>query len=166
MMDFTSMPPVSGAMLSVAIYAALAVLVSGPMVGERMIARSGWAERCPELVAAAARQEADPPPLPGVDCGSLMGLVAPELRALCNPVDQMVGEVGRQQRELQTRRMHYASAGASSRCDCATGVALETNRTAFAMHAGSLRLITPQGLQALDSGLERALSGPICAARE
>jgi hypothetical protein len=165
MIDLQSFPATGGALLAVAIYGGVSLFITGPIVGERMIMKSEWPSRCSALVVAEAQQRAAPPPIASVDCDTVIGILMPELRALCEPVDQIAGDIERQQRNIEAQRLSYATKDTVSRCDCAAGLTLEENRTGLALHAGSLRLITPHGVKTLNSRLESALGAPLCAAK-
>ena len=94
----------------------MSLFITGPIVGERMILKSEWPSRCSALVVAEAQQRAAPPPMASVDCDTVIGILMPELRALCEPVDQITGELQRQQRNIESQRLSYATKDKVSRC--------------------------------------------------
>ena len=173
--DAQSMPATGGTFMAAALYAAVSLFITGPVVGERMIIKSGWAAHCPALIERnVAVSEAPDMPMPELGCDAIFGWFGPDGQEYCdrhgdyidaNPLSRMIDDAARQKRALQAMRYDHATAGATSRCDCAASVALEENRTGLALYAGSLRLIAPHGVKTLQSGVERALTNPICAAK-
>jgi hypothetical protein len=165
MIDLQSFPNMGGAFLAMTIYGAASLFITGPIVGERMILKSEWHSRCPKLVLTDIQKSVAPQPLAAVNCDAVIGILMPEMRALCGPVDQITGDIERQRRSFESNRMANATKDTVSRCDCAAGLVLEASRTDLALHVGSLRLITPHDVKTLNSQLENALVAPLCAAK-
>lgn len=173
--DSQSIPAAGGMVMAAALYAGAAYFIAGPVVGERLIEKSGWSDRCPRVIAQAAQRSAPTAPaMPKLDCSMIFGWFGPEGRAFCetngawfsdNPLSTVIEGLEEQARQEVQRHLRDATSGAASRCDCAASLALESSRTDFALHAGSLRLLTPHDVKTLDSALERALTAPLCAAK-
>lgn len=166
--------PIGGSvLLGLLAYAGVAIIITGPMIGNRMIERSGWYESCPAALRAEAEAATSPAQIiPRTDCQSLLGSFMPELGALCRqygnpdfggPMTAMMQEQERLRREAEGRRLNLAASRSADACSCAANVFLEEDRVAFALHAGSARLITPPEIDSLDSSLERALRGSSCS---
>ena len=166
--------PIGGSVLvGLLAYAGISAFITGPTIGARMIEKSSWYESCPAALRSEFAAQAEPGQvIPRMDCQSLLGSFMPELGALCReygnpdfggPVTGMMREQERLRREAQTRRLDHATAQSSNMCSCAANVLLEEDRTAFALHAGSARLITPPEVAALESSLVRSLRSPACA---
>lgn len=166
--DSSGLPLGGGLVLGLAAYAAASLFVTGQVIGERMIERSDWAEQCRALVRADIEaQQPAVPPVPEVDCekltGGFGGLFGVDMRAICKmPGVGDAFDAPRRLREAEAARISRAVAGAASRCDCAASLTLEEERIVFALHAGSVRLITPQPVKALEARLTRALHAPQC----
>lgn len=156
-------------------YAAVSAFVTGPMIGTRMIEQSGWHESCPAALRADIEAQVSPSqPIPRMDCQSMLGRFMPELGTFCRelgnpdfggPMTGAMREQERLRREAEERRLSAAASRSASACSCAANVFLEEDRIAFALHAGSARLITPPEITSLESSLGRALRGPSCTAR-
>ncbi|WP_306258395.1 hypothetical protein [Pararhizobium sp. IMCC21322] len=169
-------PPIgTGLFLTGAAYAAFSALVSGQVIGTRVIEKSNWMPRCEQALVLAAKQDAPTfqTPVPTPDCNSIMGMFAgPEGKQLCNIVgplfqNPLAGQIEKQNQELKdayNARLKNAAAHASSSCKCAVNVQLE-DRMPWALYAGSARLITPSKIRNLDAELFAALSSPVCAGR-
>lgn len=164
--------PIGGSLLLAGLaYAGLNLFVTGPLIGDRLIEKSGWYETCPAALHAEIQAQREPPPIiPRTDCQSLMGGIMPELGALCReygnpdfggPMSGMLREQERQRLEAEERRMNLAAAKSEDACTCAANVLLE-ERLAFAIHAGSARQITPPTVASLDSSLARSLHSSAC----
>lgn len=175
MVTDNSLPIGGSVLIGLLAYAGVSAFITGPMIGSRMIEQSGWHDSCPAAVVGQITRQAEPEQvIPRMDCQSLLGSFMPELGALCReygnpdfggPVTGMMREQERLRREAQTRRLNEAAAQSTTMCSCAANVLLEEDRTAFALHAGSARLITPPEVGALESSLVRALRSPACSPR-
>ncbi len=154
MFDPQNLPLSGGLILAAAAYAAISFFATGPLIAERAIAKSGWAEACPAaLNVNAARQVT---PTPQQNCQAIVGMVAREFAPFCdllNVVPQAGTSSPSQTVSLQTR------------CSCAASVTLE-RRTAWALYAGSARLVTPPAIKNLDATLAQALNTLPCAFHE
>ncbi len=167
-----TLPLGSGTFIAGAFYVAASLFVTGPVVGERTIAKSKWSEQC----TVRLRQEIvtslpEATPLPDLDCQSLLGWMGQRGMDVCrkhgNPALNLpfVNELQAHQRklnQLKHERLKTKAEGAGSRCACAASVSLEKRRVAWALHAGSLRLITPPTLKNLNAELQAALQTPYC----
>lgn len=173
MIGENSLPIGGTVLLGLAAYVGMSMFVTGPMIGSRMIEQSGWHESCPVAIVEQVAAQAEPAQvMPSMDCESLLGSFMPELGALCReygnpnfggPVTGMMREQERLRREAQTRRLNEAAAQSTTMCSCAANMLLAEDRTAFALHAGSARLITPPEVGGLKSSLTSALRSPACS---
>lgn len=170
--DILGLPVTGGALLAGAAYAALSVFVTGPLVAERTIDKSGWAQHC----ARHAKASVSPPPAtprPNLDCAAIIGTLygregaafcARHGNALALPFG-MLGALAHQPVDALQRRAADQAARAESACGCAMAVVLEARRVDFAIHAGSARLITPMPVRDLPAELARARSSSVCSAK-
>lgn len=171
--DAGNLPIAGGALVVVILYAGVSFFVTGPLVGERTIAKSDWPKICrSEIRAELELSHPASPALPRMDCSSIMGgFFGRDGQAWCNayggsfrmPLAETLEAVEGQKRELQNRRIELAASRTATRCDCAASAVLETDRTSFALYAGSLRLVAPPAVKNLSPGLRSALSLPHCA---
>jgi len=168
------LPLAGGMVLAGLIYAGISLFVTGPVIGERMIARSNWGPRCAAGIQAGARREEPAvPQLPNVGCmelfGGWFGRAGAEYCGVHghlfenNPVNKALGAARDARRRAQQKRMDYAASNATSRCECAVTTTLEARRIPLALYAGTLRLVTPPPVRRLDSDLKAALNAPGCA---
>lgn len=175
MFDSLYQLPVSGGVLMAgALYVSASIFVTGPLVGQRTIQKSGWSETCQsELQAEIDSRKSPPRVIPKMDCKSLAGAFLPELGELCDYYGNfdfgglasgVLRAEEKMKRELEDRRLAKAAARTGTRCACAA--VLVAKDSAWAIHAGSLRLITPPAVKNLDSELLQALHLPRCAERE
>ena len=171
--------PINGRVLIAGlIYASTTVFALGPLVAERSIEKSGWNNRCQSTLRADIAARRSPQQvIPALDCQSLaetplVGTFMPELGEFCdyygNPdfgglTTDLLRAQERTQREIEERRLARAAAQTDSRCECAAAVVAQDS--AWALHAGSLRLITPTAVKKLDTELQQALYLPRCAER-
>jgi len=148
------------------------MFVMAPVVADRTIEKSGWGAMCQANLRAEISERRSPPQIiPNMDCQSIFGTLMPELGALCRkygnpdfggPASALLRQQERVQREFENRRLARAASKTGSRCDCASAVVSE-NR-AWALYAGSLRIISPSSTgKNLKSELSRALNAPICS---
>lgn len=168
-----------GMVLAALGYAAVSVLGTGQVIGERMIAKSGWMETCPAALRAAIDSERPAlTPIPSkqkIDCkGAALTLFGPEVMPICGlieglplPPDPAVeaAKARRRMEEAQNRRLTRLAAASGSRCGCAVSTLLEKERIAFGIHAGSARLMTPAPVADLTSSLAATLNSAPCAAQ-
>jgi hypothetical protein len=167
-------PLASGGMaVAAAVYVGASLYVTGPLVAERTIERSGWQRTCQaHLSAAVTKDEPLPAFVPKLDCQAFLGWFGADGRAVCdahgNPSFALPGfdQLEAQRRRLDQLRHEQLAARVAqspSRCACAVTVTLERHRTDFALYAGSARLITPSAVRNLSSELQTSLRTPICA---
>lgn len=173
-MDFGNNLPFGGsATIAGALYVGASLLVTGPLIGERMIEVSGWNKQCQSIIHSelTANQPA-PSFTPQISCNSILGMwMRSQGKAWCarygdrliNPLGDQLNAQRRRMEELNMRRLSNAVAKFTSRCSCAANLALETNRTAFALHAGSIRLVNPSAVKHLQSTLVTALNSSLCS---
>lgn len=172
--QLSGFPLAGGALLAAGIYAGASLFVTGPIVGERTIIKSGWAESCPRHIRDQAEsRQPSVTKLPNIDCSAILGTVyGREGEAFCRrygsalPFGNLLGDLGRMQGDANQSRIARAASMATTRCDCAANVVLEERRSAFAIYAGSLRLIAPRPIKALGSELDVALNSSSCAMKE
>ncbi len=169
-----TLPITGGAVLAAALYAGVSLFVTGPLIGERMVAKMNWAGQCAGNIRAEVEaQEPDTSTtLPRFGCNELFGLLHGDAgMRFCskhghvfydNPINRTIDKVERAKREAQRKRMEYAASRAGSRCDCAVTTTLENRRVPFAIYAGTARLITPSSIKLLASDLTTSLNTPAC----
>ncbi len=172
--QLSGFPLAGGALLAAGIYAGASLFITGPIVGERTIIKSGWAESCPRHIRDQA--EAHRPSaarMPNIDCAAVLGTIyGTQGEAFCRryggalPFGNLLGDLGRMQSDANQSRIARSASLATTRCDCAANVVLEERRSAFAIYAGSFRLITPRPVKALSSELDVALNSSSCAMKE
>lgn len=151
------------AALACLVYIGASLYVSGPLIAERTIERSGWDTGCE--TAQEAYSSGREPALPSFDCHSLLGWLGPSGRELCDRHGTALLNLPALVRQTQfgthappdeqTERNR-------SRCACAVNATLEQNRTAFAVYAGSVRLITPAAVRNLRTALSSSLHSRTC----
>lgn len=173
-MDFGNNLPFGGGItIAGALYVGASLLVTGPLIGERMIEVSGWNKQCQSITHAelSANQPA-PSFTPQISCDSILGMwMGSQGKAWCarygdkliNPLSNQLTAQRRRVEELNRRHLSNAVSKTTSRCSCAASLALETNRTAFALHAGSIRLVNPSAVKHLQSTLVTSLNSPLCS---
>lgn len=172
--SFNQLPVSGGTLMAGALYVGASMFVTGPLVGERVIAKSGWAQTCrSELHADIETRRTPPREMPSLDCRSIAGAFLPQLNELCDYygnfdfgglASSVIQAKERAKREMEDRRLARAAAQSGSRCACAA--ALVSQDSAWAIHAGSLRLITPPAIKQLNAELLQALHTPRCAEKE
>lgn len=172
MFDAHNLPVGGGLVLACALYAGVSYFGTGPLVGERTIEKSDWVETCQvSLEAEVSANRPQAPLVPRLDCHSTLGLLGREFEAVCDrhgnpefklPFQDQLQAQERAVYEAKERRLAMRAAQSGTRCACAASLALE-NRTAWALYAGSARIITPPSVRNLDATLARALHTPHCA---
>jgi hypothetical protein len=165
--------PIGGGILAAGfLYAGVSMFATGPIVGERTIAKSDWDAQCAAIIVRDIQSsQPDEPFVPDLTCQSLIApMLGREGEALCRaygddliPFASQFRERQRQLHDLNQQRLSNAVADVSDRCSCAASYALEDKRVAFAIYAGSLRLIKPPAVKNLASELRAALGAPQCA---
>lgn len=161
------------ALLSIAFYVAFSYFASGQLIGDRTIQKSDWALTCQQALGRDAKAQIPPPDfVPRLDCNGLLGLFGEEGRAVCrrhgNPSLPFLDQVLEQKRRMenfQKERLEAAIASTAGRCDCARAHMLETQATAWALYAGSARLITPPAIKNLKASLITSLGAPLCQSK-
>ncbi|OXT01632.1 hypothetical protein B7H23_01280 [Notoacmeibacter marinus] len=174
MLDISNLPVTGGVIVGALVYGAISLSATGPLVGERLIEKTGWQQQCQaRLIRELERNQTPPDFVPKLDCSSVFGLFGREGRQLCQtygnfelPLFDQLNAHQQQLAEANRKRLENSAAKTSSRCACAEAFVLEKRRTDFALHAGSLRLIEPAPVTALDHELNTALHTPACALKE
>ena len=169
--DMLTLPTTGGALLAGAAYAALSVFVTGPLVAERTIDKSGWPGRCASQGLTAAMPE--PPQASSRLCGDTLGAVyGKDGEAFCarygdslTRAFDLLGSLPGQYR-ADTRAKAAEQAAAGSRCLCATQTVLGERQIDFAIYAGTARLVSPLSVRSLDAELTRAFHAPACTTTE
>jgi hypothetical protein len=170
MFDFGNMPVAGGVLAAGLFYAGASLFVTGPLVGERMVAKMDWAHQCARHIRAEAQSSAGPA-MPKIGCNELFGMwLGRDGERFCqvldkSPIGQALHSAGEGKREMQERRFEYAAARAGSRCECAVSTTLENRRVPLAIYAGTARLVTPPSVKLLQSDLVSSLNAPSCAAK-
>ncbi len=176
MTDFVNNLPLSGGVVVAGLLYAGASLITGQIVGERLIAKSGWDKQCIAGIKAdiVSRQPVRSF-VPKIDCNSIIGgFMGREGKVWCtrygdkiiNPLGDLADARQRQIKEANQRRLSNALSKSTSLCTCAASLALETNRVSFALYAGSIRILTPPAVKNLKSTLVTALNNPLCSVKE
>jgi hypothetical protein len=169
MIDLTQLGSGS-ALISIAAYAAFSYFASGPLIGERTIQQSDWTLTCQGALQRELETRTPPPDfVPRLDCNGLLGLFGAEGREVCrrhgNPSLPFLDQALEQKQRLndfQRERLEAAIASTANRCDCAHAHMLETRASAWALYAGSARLITPPAIKNLKASLMTSLNAPLC----
>lgn len=171
--DMGNLPIAGSALVAGLFYAGFAYFVTGPLIGERTIAKSDWPRQCQaELHRDLALSRPPAPAMPDLNCNSLFGnFFGAEGQAWCQayggsfqlPMMDVLQSAEAQKREQNDRRIERAAAMTQTRCECAAASVIESARSSFALYAGSLRLVTPPAVNSLSTGLRTALSSPPCA---
>jgi len=172
MFDLQNFPISGGLIMAAAGYVAISFFITGPLIGERTIAKSGWSESCPvALKSKLSAQKPTVPMVPRMDCASTFGWLGQEFEQLCHgfgnpefktPEQHMAEAQERALYEMRNRQLEQRAAQSESRCGCAAALVLE-NQTAWALYAGSARLMVPPKIKDLESELTRILHSPHCA---
>lgn len=167
--------PLSGGKIAFAglAYIGACLYITGPLVGERTIARSNWAAECETLQSVDVGARKMPSvSTPQLDCRSLLGWLGSQGREVCdtygNPkVDlSILDELETQRQRLRALRQEQLAqkvAHSKSRCVCAVTVTLDRHRTSLGLYAGTARLVTPPAIRNLSSELHASLRSPLCA---
>lgn len=173
--ETAGLPIAGGIILAGVLYALVSAFVTGPMIGERMAAKTGWERQCPAQIRADIISKSPPAPkLPRLDCNMIFGLFGPDGEDYCraygrhfedNPINRALDFSQDAARNVQKQRMEHAASMAETRCSCALVLTIERRRVDLALHAGSLRLITPASVRGLHGELTNALNMPRCAAK-
>lgn len=169
-----TLPITGGALLAAALYAGVSLFITGPLIGERMVAKMDWAGQCAGNIRAEVEaRETQETRLPRLRCHDVFSILYGEKGAwFCsrhgeridnNPINDVIDKVERTKREAQQKRMDYAASRAGSRCECAVTTTLENRRVPFAIYAGTARLVTPPSVKLLASDLTTSLNTPACA---
>jgi len=171
--DAGNLPIAGGALVAAILYAGVSFFVTGPLIGERTAIKAGWYGQCASRISAEiSSANPDSLPLPKLGCEALFGFFGEEGAAYCrrygdvfddNILTQTLDRAQSASRAARENRIENAAANASSRCECALTTMLERRRTSFALYAGSLRLVTPPAVKALQSELVSSLNSPACA---
>lgn len=172
--DGGNLPVSGGVVLTALAYGAISLFVTGPLVGDRMIAKSGWEQQCQAGLVQATEERAmgSLPPIPDLGCDSIFGtLFGHESNAFCRKhggqfgrlpfLDQLEAQKRRAEERVR-RQLENVSHEAKSRCSCAVARALQDERTSLAITAGSLRLVTPRSVRELPAALQSALGSEQC----
>lgn len=170
MFDSSNIPVAGGALAAGLLYVGASLFLTGPLVGERMIAKMDWALQCARYIRAEAESSANPS-MPKIGCNELFGKwLGREGARLCqildeSPIGQTLRSAEDAKREMQQRHFEYAAARAGSRCECAITTTLENRRVPLAIYAETARLVTPPSVKLLQSDLVSSLNASSCAAK-
>ncbi|MCA1241462.1 hypothetical protein LC092_03315 [Stappia stellulata] len=171
--DGHGLPIAGGALVAALLYGLTSAFVTGPLVGARLIDKADWAPRCEAgLHVAAARRDPPAARLPKIGCNTIFGIFGRDGDAYCAvhghrfgrlPGADLLDQIQTQAEDARRKRLEHAASEAGTRCACAKTTLLEDKRIAFALHAGSLRLLTPPAVESLDAQLARTLASPACS---
>ncbi len=170
----TSALPISGGVLVAGfIYAGASLFILGPLVAERTIEASDWSQQCQAGLQAEIEATRTPEKIiPQMDCRSTLGSFLPELAKICDqygnpdfggPASSLLRQQEKVRRAAEEKRLALTASQSTSRCDCAANVVAQDRN--WAIHAGSLRLISPPQVTRLSSELSRALQSSHCTSR-
>jgi len=165
------LPISGGVVIAGVIYAGVSMFLTGPVIGERTISRSGWEQQCKAALKAEIVAQAPAPTFtPRLNCNAVMGLFGSQGQALCRqygerllPFTNQLQELQDRKKAFRERRMSLAISKSKNRCECAAALTLEQKRVPLALYAGSIRLVTPPAIKNLKSELITALRSPRCA---
>mgnify|MGYP001801537046 CR=1 FL=1 len=143
------------------IYAGVSMYATGPLILDRTIQKSGWLGRCERLIKIelASQSAHHATNTPTMRCRDAVGMLGPDMGRLfrhfggdraCAMMDAKVAAARRLER-LKREGFKAASSRARSRCDCAVSQAIDTNRSAVGLYAGSARLIRSNSIVNLDA---------------
>ena len=173
--DVNTLPGGGALIVTGLIYAGVSAFVTGPVIGQRVIIKSGWAEQCKiSLQAQISTKEPAPTFPPTIGCKSLFGWYGDQGAAFCRrygdrfklPFMDQLAAHQRRLKQARERRLTMAASSAPTRCACAASLTLEKQRVSFAIYAGSIRLITPTPIKNLRAALTSALHSPLCAQKD
>lgn len=182
MFDLSTFPVSGGLLIGGALYA-VASLGAGQVVGARTIDKMAWVEDCESWIESSFQSEIDTLEeeeslVPEVDCDSVIGKWHPAATRFCADLKELglpdfselggydakaAREAEARARDLERRQLEAAAAGAGSQCSCAAAVYRREHMIGLAVYAGSARLVTLPHIENMESGLQAALSEPICA---
>lgn len=167
--DTHGLPLGGGAVIGVIVYVLLSLFVTGPLVAKRTIEMDGWEARCTATLSNTVRRDHQGQLPPEVfNCRAIVGQFDPSSQELCGFLDMLTMPIEAERRRVQRlaeERTNSALAGVGSACGCAVTLAIEEERMSFALHAGSLRTITPEPVSRLHATLDSAVRSPKCAFR-
>jgi len=170
--DGSGLPVSGGVIVAGLIYAGVSMFVTGPVIGERVIAKSDWDQQCIAVLKSEIIAQSPAPTFtPNLNCNAILGLFGSQGQELCTMYGERLLPFTNQLQELETRKQAFqqkrftqAVSQTKNRCDCAAALTLEQSRTALAIYAGSIRLVSPPEIKNLKSELVTALRSPRCAA--
>lgn len=168
------LPVTGGVVLAGLAYCTVSLFMTGPLVGERLVAKMDWPKQCAAHIRAEAEAEQSASkPMPKLGCHEMIGgWFGNEGAAFCashgaildkSPISQSLQAADDAKREAQGKLLEFAAGRAASRCECAVTTTLENRRVAFAIHAGSARLVTPSSVKLLAGDLVSVLNSSACA---
>jgi len=171
----SNLPVGGGVVLAVGLYALASVLV-GQGIGQRMIDKSGWSVNCPDqLEARVAPVPKTTRRVPKRECSNVFGWIDPSLNQLChqfgNPdFNADAARIEREARErakaLHQQQLNKIRGAAGSRCDCATTTYLQDNWLQLGLYAGSARQIALSSVSGMEGELRQSVNAPHCAGIE
>lgn len=168
--DTTNLPIGGGFLMAGLAYVGISMFVTGPVVGERTIAKSGWNARCQTaLHSELAANQSTPQFTPKIGCETIFGFYGEQGKAFCRryggqfklPFLDQLEQHKLKLHELKRKRLAVAASQTGSRCSCAVSVTL-ANRTPWAIYAGSIRLVMPPAIKNLNSELMTSLRSTYC----
>ena len=173
--DTSNLPISGGVIVASLVYAGVVTFGLSPTVAKRTIERTNWEASCKAgLLADISKRRSPPRLIPKTDCRSIFGSFMPELGALCTkygnpdfggPASEMMRAQERARQEMENRRLSRIASTTTPRCACAA--AIVSQKRAWAIHTGSLRLISPPSIKAnLSTSLTMALRSPQCSHKE
>ncbi|MEO0486242.1 MAG: hypothetical protein AAF092_10055 [Pseudomonadota bacterium] len=166
--DASTLPISPMVIITAGAYCLLMLLIAGPEMSDRAIARSSWAEDCDaaltaDLEASRAPKRTIPRGMTGAD---LLCRAYPEFQILCDGIPDpnaalRAAELRKQRAE--EARIQNAARGIGEACSCATVAYSEKERVQLALWAGSGRAYTPRAVSHRTEALTRAVKSPACA---
>lgn len=177
MQDTSNLPISGGAFVAGMVYIAITYFITAEVIGERTIAKSDWNKQCTSQLRALILDDTPQADIISkLDCNSTIGLLlGRQGMDVCRkhgnpsfnlPFLNQLNEQKRRMNEYKHRRLQSAASRVGSKCDCAISVSLEKNRNAWALYAGSVRLVMPHSVKNFSSELQSALNSSHCASNK
>lgn len=159
----------TGILGAIILYALFSAFISGPIILEREVIKSGWHKQCQSIVKAEVIQSHPEPELvPRIDCKTIFGVFGQGSSGFCElvgPLDVILKqkyEALERAKVLNEQRFQAKLQAASSRCRCPVSL-LSERRVDVGLYASSARIIKPPLFKNLNSELMTALRSPHCA---
>lgn len=161
----------TGVLGAIILYALFSAFISGPIILEREVIKSGWHKQCQSTVKAEVIQShPEPEFVPRIDCKTIFGGFGKGSSGLCElvgPLDIILKqkyEALERAKALNEQRLQAKLQAAGSRCKCPVSL-LSERRIDVGLYSATARIVKPQLFKNLNSELMTALRSPHCAHR-